>query len=84
MDHFFDSVIEKLPKAFQLLYPETFLKNITSIRGIITTPWTKVNAELINSLPNLEIISCFGTGIDSVDKNAALSKKIHLFIIMTI
>ncbi|MBE0614339.1 MAG: 2-hydroxyacid dehydrogenase [Burkholderiales bacterium] len=41
------------------------------IRGIQAMHANKTKAELINSLPKLEIISCFGVGVDGVDLAAA-------------
>lgn len=76
MDHFFDAVIKNRPAPINIIYPEDIDANIMSIHGILTTPWSKVDSTLINRLPNLKIISCFGTGIDSVDKIAALQNNI--------
>jgi hydroxypyruvate reductase len=41
------------------------------VRGIATTGTVGAKAELIEALPKLEIISCFGVGYDGVDVDAA-------------
>jgi len=41
------------------------------IRGIVTHGGIGAGAELIGSLPKLEIISCFGVGVDAIDLDAA-------------
>ena len=41
------------------------------IRGIQTTGGHGADAKLIDALPKLEIISCFGVGVDAVDLDAA-------------
>jgi lactate dehydrogenase-like 2-hydroxyacid dehydrogenase len=41
------------------------------IRGIQAMPANKTTAELMDALPKLEIISCFGVGVDGVDLEAA-------------
>ena len=46
------------------------------IRGIQGTGSAAVPASLIDSLPKLEIISCFGVGYDGVDIAAAQRRKI--------
>ena len=46
------------------------------IVGIITSPMKKVNRHLIEALPNLEIISQFGVGVDNIDLQAAKERHI--------
>ncbi len=41
------------------------------VRGIATTGHAGASAAVIGALPNLEIISCYGVGIDAVDLPAA-------------
>ncbi len=41
------------------------------VRGMQTTGGHGADAKLIESLPKLEIISCFGVGVDAVDLEAA-------------
>ncbi len=47
-----------------------------NIVGIIASPMKKVNRHLIEALPNLEIISQFGVGIDNIDLAAARERHI--------
>ncbi len=46
------------------------------IRGIATEANRGATRALIESLPNLEIISCFGVGIDAIDMAAARQRSI--------
>ncbi|SFZ86191.1 Lactate dehydrogenase [Devosia enhydra] len=46
------------------------------IRGIACQG--PVSGELINALPNLEIIACFGVGYDAVDVAAAKARKVRV------
>ncbi len=47
-----------------------------NVRGIATTGNHGASASLIDALPKLEIISCFGVGYDAVDIDAAKRRKI--------
>jgi hydroxypyruvate reductase len=76
MNHFFDGVIDRLPHSFKIIYPDTLEENYLFIQGAITTPWTRITSEMINQLTQLKIISCFGTGIDSVDSHTARTNNI--------
>lgn len=46
------------------------------IRGIATMGEVTLGADLMNQLPRLEIISCFGVGYDSIDVDAAKERGI--------
>jgi lactate dehydrogenase-like 2-hydroxyacid dehydrogenase len=46
------------------------------IRGIQAMPASKTDAELMDALPKLEIISCFGVGVDGVDLEAARQRGV--------
>ena len=46
------------------------------IRGIATTGFIGADARLIGALPKLEIIACFGVGVDLVDLNAAKARGV--------
>ena len=46
------------------------------VRGIATTGFHGADADLINALPKLEIISCFGVGYDAVDVDAAKKRGV--------
>lgn len=70
----FDSTISKLPEEFKIYHPKDLSTMAPFIQGIMTSFSTPINSELINNLPNLKIISCFGTGTDNVDTCMAKSK----------
>jgi len=54
-----------------------FLKQCApKVRGIATTGFHGATAELMDALPNTEIISCFGVGVDAIDLKAAAARKI--------
>ena len=58
-------------------HPETVLaENKDDIVAIIATPSKPVSAQLIEALPNLELITQFGTGTDNIDKEAAAARNI--------
>ena len=46
------------------------------VRAIATSPFPRVDASLIDALPKLEIISCFGVGVDAIDLAAAKRRNI--------
>jgi hydroxypyruvate reductase len=46
------------------------------VRAIATSPFARIDAALIDTLPRLEIISCFGVGVDSIDLAAAKRRNI--------
>ncbi|MBW1767476.1 MAG: 2-hydroxyacid dehydrogenase [Deltaproteobacteria bacterium] len=51
---------------------QSFIADLANrIRGIVTHGGIGAGAELIGSLPKLEIISCFGVGVDAIDLDAA-------------
>lgn len=59
----------------------TLQQHRNDIVGIISSPMKKVNRHLIESLPNLEIISQFGIGVDNIDLAAA--KERHIYVTNT-
>ena len=46
------------------------------VRGIQTTGGHGADAKLMDALPKLEIISCFGVGVDAVDLDAAKQRGV--------
>ncbi len=76
MSNFFDSTIESFADTFNFIPVDKLNQFEHSIKGILATPWVKVDEGLISKLPDLQIISCFGTGIDCVDRKAALEKGV--------
>ena len=77
-------VIDALDRAFTLhrLWEqsdqETFLKEVgPRIRGVATsTLFGRVDASLLDRLPNVEIVSSFGVGYDNVDAKEAARRNI--------
>jgi len=59
-------------KLWQAKDPAALMAEVASrIRGIQATHRDKTDARLMDALPKLEIISCFGVGVDGVDLEAA-------------
>lgn len=59
-------------KLYQAQDREALIASVADrVRGIATTGTVGAKAELIEALPKLEIISCFGVGYDGVDIDAA-------------
>jgi len=51
-------------------------KTAKLIKGVVTRSHLGIDAQMINSLPSLEVISIFGVGLDAVDLNAARERNI--------
>lgn len=47
-----------------------------NVRGIATTGHDGASGAFMDSLPNLEIISCFGVGVDAIDLAAAKQRNV--------
>jgi lactate dehydrogenase-like 2-hydroxyacid dehydrogenase len=48
------------------------------VRAIVTTGERGASAELIGRLPALEIVACFGVGIDAIDRAACAARAIPI------
>lgn len=75
--------MEELERSFSVIRlakesdPEaTLQEHRNDIVGIIASPMKKVNRHLIEALPNLEIISQFGIGVDNIDLQAAKERHV--------
>ena len=69
-------------KLWQAKDPAALIAEVGGrIRGIQAMHANKTDAKLMDSLPKLEIVSCFGVGVDGVDLNAA--KKRGLIVTNT-
>ncbi|CAH8337061.1 unnamed protein product [Eruca vesicaria subsp. sativa] len=74
----------ELQKRFNLVrfwnLPEKsiFLKTRDSIRAVVGNASTGADAELINDLPKLEIISSFSVGLDKIDLRKCKEKGIRV------
>jgi lactate dehydrogenase-like 2-hydroxyacid dehydrogenase len=55
---------------------EFLAERADKIRGIATTGFYGATAQLMDALPKVEIISCFGVGVDAIDLKAAAARKI--------
>ncbi len=53
-------------------------RHAEDIRAIATRGDLGASAELIESLPQLELIACFGVGTDAIDLKAAATRGIHV------
>jgi hydroxypyruvate reductase len=68
-------------RLWQVPERDAFLQQTGSkIRAIVTTGALGANASLINALPNLEIISVFGVGVDAIDLPVAKRRGIPVTI----
>ncbi|MDI1227243.1 MAG: 2-hydroxyacid dehydrogenase [bacterium] len=67
----------RIHKLWQSENPEAKLNEVrNNITGMVSTAFFGVTAKIIRALPNLEIISHFGVGYDSVDVKAAKEQGI--------
>jgi lactate dehydrogenase-like 2-hydroxyacid dehydrogenase len=76
-------VVEQLQKDFVLHRldlsddPEALLAQVGDrVQAIVTNGELGASGELIRRLPRLEIIGCFGVGVDAIDLEAARSRNI--------
>ncbi|KAF7843357.1 hydroxyphenylpyruvate reductase [Senna tora] len=81
----FSYLEQELDKRFNLFrfwnYPQRvqFLKDHAhSIRAVVGNAGAGADAELINALPKLEIVSSFSVGVDSIDLNKCKEKGIRV------
>lgn len=68
---------DRVEQKFDVIYVEDFealdddARNADAIAG-----WGKIDAKLIDSMPNLKIIAGYGVGYDSIDANHAAKKGV--------
>lgn len=79
----FRSAEELLARHFDIVEAHDVLPSpqpgiADAIRGIATNARGKVDRKLIEMLPNLEIVSCFGAATDYVDERATAERKIKV------
>lgn len=78
------SVMESLEKKFEIhRYWEAenkveFLAKYPATRFLATNGHDGCSAEIMDALPNLEIISCYGVGTDAIDLQAAKARGIRV------
>ncbi len=64
-------------RLWQAVDRNRFLGEVAdTVRGIATSGMDGADAALIGALPKLEIISCFGVGVDPIDLDAAATHKV--------
>lgn len=69
----------RLHKLWEAGDQEAMLDEIgPSIRGVVTNGIAGIKGEMIERLPNLEIIGVFGVGVDSVDLETAKAKGVRV------
>jgi len=55
-------------KLWEADNPESLLKDIAAdVRGIVTDGGSGASAELMRQLPNVEVVTVFGVGVDAID-----------------
>lgn len=58
---------------------DAFLRKVgTNVRGAVTRGDTGIDARIMAMLPNLEIVSVFGVGVDAVDLSYAQARGVHV------
>ncbi len=55
---------------------DSFLDGLNGVRGLATSGFDGVDANVLSRLPDLEIISCFAVGVDAVDLDYAKANDI--------
>lgn len=68
-----------LHRYFEAENKQTFLANCAaSVRGIATRGDTGASRDMIEALPNLEIISVYGVGVDAIDIDLVRTRGIRV------
>ena len=81
-----DFALKELRKKYQIEVhsgkipiPKKILKNkIKNIDGLICFPYDKIDSDMIDSAPNLKVISTYSVGFDHIDINHAIKEKIRI------
>ncbi|CAI9114140.1 OLC1v1014793C1 [Oldenlandia corymbosa var. corymbosa] len=69
----------KLFRYWKLPQPQQFIKeNSNSIKAVVGNAFAGADADLIESLPKLEIVSSFSVGLDKIDLNKCREKGIRV------
>lgn len=69
----------RLHALWQQADPAQWLKlHASGVRGLVTTGGKGADASLIGALPSLEVIACFGVGVDAIDLAAAGERGISV------
>lgn len=68
----------KIHRYWQALDKVRFLAQNPTARFLVTDGHDGCSAEIMEALPNLEIISCYGVGTDAIDLQAAKTRGIRV------
>ncbi|GLS18081.1 D-2-hydroxyacid dehydrogenase [Labrys miyagiensis] len=68
----------RLHKLWEQEGSDTLAENRNSVRAIATRGELGANKALIDALPNLEIIACYGVGTDAIDLPTARERRIRV------
>lgn len=52
--------------------------NPNSVRAVVVNSVDGADADLIGKFPNLEIVSCYGVGVDKIDTGMCKEKRIRV------
>ncbi len=58
--------------------PETVASRAAEVRAVLTRGDLGTSKTLVDSLPNLEFIGCFGVGTDGIDRSATIPRGIRI------
>ncbi|KAL5975927.1 Glyoxylate/hydroxypyruvate/pyruvate reductase 2kgr [Asimina triloba] len=85
MDSYLENELERRCKQLFRLWQspaanriEFLKKNAQSIRAVVGNANLAADAEMIDALPDLEIVSCFSVGLDKVDLDKCREKGIRV------
>jgi hydroxypyruvate reductase len=73
---FFDTARYPLPNYCEVYTPEDLPQIATRIQVLMTNAAGDISADVIQSLPALLLICCFGAGVDNIDFDAVKSRQI--------
>lgn len=78
-----EMLVQKLSSDYEIyeyntMSTEAFEDIANNIHIVLASGESKVNAELIEKLPNLKLIAVFGVGYDGVDLTAAFARHIQV------
>ncbi|KAK4267444.1 hypothetical protein QN277_024223 [Acacia crassicarpa] len=77
---YLEEQIDKRFKLFRLWDNFSYDNNAiaSSIRAVVVNSVDGADADLIRKFPNLELVSCYGVGVDKIDTNKCAEKRIRV------
>lgn len=69
---------QELQNRFKLFKPESLSENRDSIRAVVGNASFGADAELIDSLPSLEIVASYSVGLDKIDLGKCKERGIRV------